>query len=254
MENHTNTVLQQLIALEPIKTWSVIVTLLGDMEQARISGKTIGRLLGHVGLKPEATRVALHRLKKDDWISTNKTGREVIYQLSDSGLAATQAAYDDVYRTTPKYRGGWKLLLVENDNEVELVEEHAIRVTKQVYLLPESILQTDFAGEFDTAMQFDVNDQDIPTWIVNRIVPGDVIDIAERLNVLAVEYAAQNPQAHKVGDVAIRLLLLHRWRKMALREGTWALIGLFPDGPMAQCHRSVTELLQTSPRIAIERT
>lgn len=235
--------LLQLSALEPIKTWSIIVTLLGDLEQPSLSGKEIGRLLGHVGIKPEATRVALHRLKKDGWIVTDKNGREVIYALSASGLDATTAAYDDVFRSTPKYRNGWKLVIVESDEQIEPIGEQAIRLLRQVFLIP-----TDTDTQVESALEFDFSFGDVPAWIVNRIVPADVVTLAEKLNELAIEQLHAKEALEQIDSSALRLLFLHRWRKMALRENTWAHIGLFPDGALAQCQSNVTQLLASLGR------
>jgi hypothetical protein len=49
----------------------------------------------------------------------------------------------------------------------------------------------------------------------------------------------------------LRLLVLHYWRRMALRSGSWALIALEPEGVLARCHASVTAYLANSPRVAL---
>ena len=49
----------ELVALDTLKTWSLIVTLFGDLEEKELSGAQIRTLLGHIGIKPEAIRVAL---------------------------------------------------------------------------------------------------------------------------------------------------------------------------------------------------
>ena len=240
---------KQLTALEPVKTWSLIVTLLGDMSEPQLSGKDMGYLLGHVGLKPEAIRVAIHRLKKDGWISTSKNGREVIYRLSTSGIAATNAVYSDVYGSDVKYDTGWKLLLVESADAIEDVGEQAIRLLKRVYLLPSSC-----SIEANLALEFDIRNRAIPDWVVERLVPEGVLETANKLDALAQNLADDllNRKANTLSTIdsaALRLMILHRWRKMALRENTWAHIGLFPEGPMAQCHRHVTQLLADLPRL-----
>ena len=108
------TLIEDLANIEKIKTWSLIVTMFGDLDECHpqsLSGKEIGAILGHIGIKPEAVRVALHRLKKDGWIHATKSGREVEYGLSQNGLQETAAVYDDVYRRTVKYSNGWKWLI-----------------------------------------------------------------------------------------------------------------------------------------------
>lgn len=245
-----NTTVQQLTDLEPIKTWSLIVTLLGDMEQSQLSGKQMGLLLGHIGLKPEAIRVAMHRLKKDGWITTSKNGREVIYRLSKSGVDATNSVYNDVYRTDVKHRNGWKLLLVESDDSLDGSDGEVIRLLKRLYVLPKG-----HATDCGSVLEIDVQDNKIPTWLVERLIPADVLRIAEQVNALAlailnsetVNLAHSGPNS--IDDAALRLLFLHRWRKMALHENTWAHVSLFPNGVMSQCHQHVTQLLAGWPRL-----
>ena len=72
------TLIEDLSALEPIKTWSLIVTLFGDLNGQPVTGKQLGAILGRVGIKTEAMRVALHRLRKEGWIVSTKIGREVL--------------------------------------------------------------------------------------------------------------------------------------------------------------------------------
>ena len=48
----------------------------------------------------------------------------------------------------------------------------------------------------------------------------------------------------------LRLLFLHNWRKLALRESTWAHIWLKKDGPISHCHSGITELLSNLPKYA----
>lgn len=244
-----HSILKQMIDLEPIKTWSLIVTLLGDMPDPQLSGKDMGALLGQVGIRPEAVRVAVHRLKKDGWITTSKNGREVIYRLSASGIAATKSAYDDVYRTDTKYDNGWNLWLVESEDVLEEHGDQAIRLLKRVYLLPRCVGVTS-----ESVFEFNIENRTIPAWMLKRLIPTDVIDLASKFNSITLSLLSDkavllSSSVQPIDVAAIRLLILHRWRKMALRENTWAHMSLFPEGAVAQCHRQVTALLTELPRL-----
>ena len=60
------------------RVWSVIISLFGDMAQRpneKISGAALTRIITPMGIKPEAIRVALHRLRKDGWIESVRAGR-----------------------------------------------------------------------------------------------------------------------------------------------------------------------------------
>ncbi len=74
------TPLDILTALPTPRVWSMMVTIFGDLAQAprdRIDGPLLTRLTDGMGIKPEAVRVALHRLRNEDWITSVKSGRTV---------------------------------------------------------------------------------------------------------------------------------------------------------------------------------
>jgi phenylacetic acid degradation operon negative regulatory protein len=242
------TLIEDLASIETIKTWSLIVTMFGDLDDGHprsMSGKEIGALLGHIGIKPEAVRVALHRLKKDGWIHARKSGREVEYGLSQNGLQETSAVYDDVYRRTVKYPNGWKLLLDGKDEVNRPIGSRVgIQLFKNIILAPQSLV-TDDRGK----MGIDFDRTDVPSWFADRIVPSNIIDIADRLNTMARIFDVEFKSENSLDNAAIRLLFLHHWRKMALRENTWAHIWLFEVGTMAQCHAQITGILQRIPKL-----
>ena len=58
----------QLTDLQNLRVWSIIVSLFGDLAQKtgdQISGTTLTQIITPMGIKPEAIRVALHRLRKE---------------------------------------------------------------------------------------------------------------------------------------------------------------------------------------------
>ena len=69
------TLIEDLANIEKIKTWSLIVTMFGDLDECHpqsLSGKEIGAILGHIGIKPEAVRVGSTQVKKGRLDSCNK--------------------------------------------------------------------------------------------------------------------------------------------------------------------------------------
>lgn len=240
--------INDLYSLDAIKTWSLIVTMFGDLDQssnASMSGKQINTILGHIGIKPEATRVALHRLKKDGWINTTKVGREVIYTLSQNGKTQTNAAYEDVYRVSVKFPDGWSLSLY-NDKEINFskIEHRGILLSKNVLLEP--ITNTQKAGN-NLLLEFDRCKT--PIWFEEQIVPRKILDSTKRFNVLAQQIPSTPKYSSQLDCNAMRLLFLHHWRKMALRDGTWAHIWLSNSGPVAECHKQIVRILNLLPKM-----
>lgn len=234
--------LEILIGLEKIKVWSLIVTLFGDLDDTSsqsLSGKQINNLLGHIGIKPEATRVALHRLKNENWIETSKSGRETIYKMSNKARRETSSVYADVYGSSIKYPQGWQLLITPDYHDVDITP--ALTVMKNIILVPITSKSADkemLPTEFIT--------QNIPEWFAEKIINPSSLEIASTLKI-----TAKTPIAKKtnLNEVAIRLLILHHWRKLALRDSVWCYISLMPESSLAKCHKSVSAFLQTTQKI-----
>ncbi|MDX8352966.1 hypothetical protein [Cognatiyoonia sp. IB215182] len=228
----------QLLSLEPVKTWSLIVTVFGDMDGDRISGKDLGALLGPLGIRPEAMRVALHRLKKDGWIQSEKSGREVIYSLSPYGRAETTTAREDVYRRDAKFADeGWIIAVLPPGATAP--EGPHVTVDRGLYVVParQNILADALILEPTGAL---------PTWIEASLVPDHMRAQAGELVELTAKFQDHLSAGHD--GTHLRLMFLHLWRKMALRPGTWAHIGLMPDGVMARCHAAMVQFFaQTQP-------
>ncbi|MEK9733692.1 MAG: hypothetical protein VW297_04615 [Paracoccaceae bacterium] len=239
----TTTLIEDLTSLETIKTWSLIVTLFGDLDgepQVVLSGKDIGAILGHIGIKPEATRVALHRLKRDGWIDTQRAGREVFYSLSNRGKAETAAVYVDVYSQTVKYTEGWQLMFTEDSAEIPYV-----RLSRNLVLLPKTKSDT-VKGVF-----LSIETEKPPVWFEHMIVSAKTLDLADRLLTLLEDFNRIDTNQSDLDSSALRLLFLHHWRKMALRESTWAHIWLNKDSPIARCHIGITTILSTLPKFGM---
>ena len=231
--------INELLGLETVKVWSLIVTLFGDLGRksaASLTGKEIREQLGHIGIKPEAIRVALHRLKKDGWIVTAKDGRETIYRLSEEGIHQTISAYKDVYRKDVKYGSGWKLQIQQEENPND--DRPQLPVFKNVAWVPASI-----DANHNRALTVEYDPTSLPDWFIERTVPGNVINNVQKYHLAIEQLADVLENCNEEDKRAIRLLALHHWRKMALRDNTWFHIWLFKDGVFAKCHRKITHIL-----------
>ena len=84
-DTELQTDIQRIAECGPIRVWSLVVTIMGDLCQSPdtcIPGKTLGDLVGRLGITNQALRVALHRLRRDGWIQTVREGRTSNYFLS----------------------------------------------------------------------------------------------------------------------------------------------------------------------------
>jgi phenylacetic acid degradation operon negative regulatory protein len=218
--------IEDLIALAFPQVWSLVVTIFGDLAGEPMMGKDLQALLGQMGVKPEAVRVAMHRLKNDGWITTTRYGREVTYHLSDHGRDETMRARKDIYRRDEKFAGGWRVIVTPDEQPAI---GPVIRLSKTVTLIPKGSQIPD--NGLALAL-----DETLPQWVQDALVPPHLFSLASGLLSLV-------SQPVPVDDAVVRLLVLHHWRKLALKDGVWAHISLVPNGVCAQCHRKVIKII-----------
>ncbi|MGR3492353.1 MAG: hypothetical protein ACU0DW_09860, partial [Shimia sp.] len=87
----------------PVKVWSVVMTILGDLapDGDLVPGPELSALAGGLGLQPQAIRTALHRLRAEDWIASERRGRHAHHRLSPKGVRETREVWSKVYGPAP---------------------------------------------------------------------------------------------------------------------------------------------------------
>ena len=89
-----------LRALGGQRVWSLMISLFGDLAQGagdRIDGPVLSAIMARQHIKPEAVRVALHRLRKDGWVTSEKSGRIRQHSLTDKGRRESAIASPRIY-------------------------------------------------------------------------------------------------------------------------------------------------------------
>jgi phenylacetic acid degradation operon negative regulatory protein len=88
----------------PLRVWSLIVTIFGDVVAPRggeVWAGTLSDLLGLMRIDAPAVRAALSRLARDGWLDRVKVGRLSYCALSEEGRRAFGPALARVYRLAP---------------------------------------------------------------------------------------------------------------------------------------------------------
>ncbi len=236
-----------LFNVEKIKVWSLIVTLFGDLGRSSsqsLTGKQINSLLSHIGIKPEATRVALHRLKKEGWIETSKSGRETVYAMSEKAKRETVQVYDDVYGENNKFPEGW-CLCISHEKEVKQDENRtSIEIARNINLVPVSEKK-----KGNDCVYGEIDKDSLPEWLSNILVPEQTQAVISLLGKASGDEGVSASHNASYDTFAVRLLVLHHWRKLALRDATWCYIWLYPDSNLSQCQRKVVGFLARSAPI-----
>lgn len=220
------------------RVWSVLVTVFGELAQdknARIEGRQINEILSLMGIKPEAIRVALHRLRKEGWITSAKEGRTSHYMLTDLGRRESAAASPLIYARDPLAETGWLVLEHPSGQGAQ-----GISVLPHVYISEKRSLDKNALSLLITP------DQSLPDWVAERLCSHET---AAQSALLAKELQTLN-EVLRTGQSlepttarALRILIVHSWRRIALRVPSLP-DALFPaQWAGAACRRHLADVL-----------
>lgn len=227
----------------PLKLWSVLVTCLGDVSRERsveVSGLTLTGLVERVGLQPQAMRVALHRLKRDGWVDSRRDGRVGFHRLSDTGLAQTWRVSERIYGAAAQV-GDWHLIGMPPE------------MPDGLSVLPDSVSAVSISRSF--ALAFGPVEDMPEAWLVTapgpRGLPEWVRDVVAEA-ACEPEFTALNATIATIDDVpddplerfALRVLVLHGWRRLALRSNPAAEAALGENRAEIRCRKTVHATLE----------
>lgn len=244
-------VVAALLNCGALKTWSVIVTILGDLAaapDARVPGPVLSALSEGMGLKPEAMRVALHRLRRDGWIQSERDGRSSLYGLTDHGRGLTLSVSARVYGATVAPPAGWQIVIAPTAEAMQRLDHpDTIALGPRVALLSDSA-----AALPDPFLSWAATPGGIPGWVRQILAPSDLAEAYKTL-ATALDLALQAPVPHQpLARAVLRELALHQWRRLVLRHGPGPEALLGEDWPGARSRRLVTQLLKRIERPAPE--
>lgn len=244
----------------PPRVWSVIVTIFGDLAQTEgttIPGPLLGQILAHIGIKPEAMRVALHRLRQDTWIETRKQGRSAHYSLTEYGHKTSRDASARIYTRTHDTDEAWSLVMLPPGTIAEQ-SRRAIALQKRGFVnLGHGVFlgTTQGSERVEGALILQGALTNIPDWIGPHVMPKGLDTAFDELSE-TVEQArpilATSDRPSPIQTAALRALLVHRWRRLVLRSPNVPDILFGPNWSGSRCRTHVMELLETLPRPGID--
>ncbi|MGH1367105.1 MAG: PaaX family transcriptional regulator C-terminal domain-containing protein [Maritimibacter sp.] len=236
------------------RVWSLIVTVFGDMARApgaTIPGPVLSALTSRMGIRPEAMRVALYRLRKDDWITSTKAGRVSQYHLTQAGRRQSERATARIYAAFPPAPADWHVFVAPPmEHSARLAVESDFGAKGYVTLAPGTFLGTGPAPERAGYFAMTGQPGHLPDWLKSQLMPEELAQAYEAfLAVLSeVELALREGKTCALDRAAIRILIVHGWRRLVLRH-TPLPDALYPStwvGPEARA--KVQDLLATLGR------
>ncbi|OED37360.1 hypothetical protein AB833_24095 [Chromatiales bacterium (ex Bugula neritina AB1)] len=260
--------LLQLHREHPVKTWSLIITFLGDSIVPRggsVSSATVQTLMEELGVGAGAVRTAFSRLAKDNWVERERRGRNSFYSLSATGYSPFFTAAERIYAKPPGpgnkkpeplsdgTGSDWLLAtcnpLADSRNTwKDLVQDYGgIKLTNNT-----GLFRQDTPGLSARLIEVEAvivghTLHNTPEWLKQLVGPQKV----------AARYLTLQKQFSNVGEeitadpltaLAARCLLIHEWRRLLLRNNDLHDQLLPANWPRDDCHRFVAGLYhQLSP-------
>ncbi|WP_253276871.1 PaaX family transcriptional regulator C-terminal domain-containing protein [Ruegeria sp. 6PALISEP08] len=249
------TCIGQLTANGTQRVWSVLVTIFGDLAQSgsdQISGALITALTSLAGIKSEATRVALHRLRKEGWIESTRVGRNSVHRLTDFGRDQSAAAAPRIYARDTNNPDTWHVLIASVSersrkelSDLMLIGDY-IPVNPSTAIAPGPVPDglEDLLGIESSAIS-------VPDWMRDLCGPEPLKAAYEQFWTtlqLVERHLPANGLDDPLQTAVLRVLIVHGWRRLILRHPSLPPTFLPADWKGAECRQKVLQLLDRLPR------
>ncbi len=225
------------------RVWSWVVTVFGELARepgTEISGTLLGCLADSIGIKPEAIRVALHRLRKDGWIISRRHGRRSVHLLSEKGRTLSSEASPRIYDAVSDPQPAW-LVLADPRHPVVTVGVDPVSIGPGMWVAAE---RPDDEAVFCARLEAG---RELPSWITEKICPHEMTVESGVLAGRLAELRSMitDPEAlSPLQTATLRVLIVHGWRRLILKAPTLP-DHVFPDGWEGESCRSLVSGLQS---------
>jgi phenylacetic acid degradation operon negative regulatory protein len=217
---------------QPSRTGKLIITLYGDAIAPRGGSLWLGTLLEvfrAAGVGDGVVRTACSRLAADGWLARCRRGRNSFYALAGRGLAETDAAAPRIYGPlSPPWDGVLTIAVLDPGPLRDPVREALfaagwgavgplLMVGTAPVAAPGALVFT-AAGDASTARE-----------LARRAWPLD--ELAERYHAFLAIFPEGEPPLTGLEALIARMLLVHEYRRVVLRDPHLPSALLPPDWP-----------------------
>jgi len=255
-----NALLTSFERRRPMRAGSLIVSIYGDAIVPRGGSLWLGSLLDIMAgfrVEPGLVRTAISRLVTDGWFERTRLGKHSYYRLSTQRAAEFAAATTRIYRASDPAWSGEMDIAIITSTDAELRGAHRDRMLQQGYgQAAANVMLRPRMSSVSGDPQLD---------------PGDVISMVTRpeseekaktlaqtcwqLDELAAAYGrflkAFGPAADAIADdrdltgaqaFQLRVLLIHDWRRIVLRDPLLPRTMLPADWPGTSARALIAEV------------
>ena len=227
---------------EPSRTGSIVITVFGDAIVPRGGSVWLGTLLEFfkaLDIDGGVVRTAVSRLAGDGWLERNRVGRNSFYRLAATGRHTFDIATRHIYDPPPQdWTGRFELLLIGSAQDRDASRE-ALRSAgfgsplPGVWVAPSGAPIPDEASR---AIRLEVSAEDdsgrrllADSWPLENIADA-YLKFMKTFEPLRSWITRRAPLAN--GDAfAARILLIHHYRRVVLRDPLLPLALLPKDWP-----------------------
>lgn len=245
-EAYANAV-SRLSALGPLRAWSLLVTVFGDLApRDALDGPTLSAIMSEIGIKPEATRVALHRLRSDGWIVSQKSGRNSLHRLSDKGQSDSDAARPRIYAAPSDDTPAQFVLIPEG--------APAPDATFFAPVAPRLYVSSAYAQVPNDALVLHTGA--LPRWFETTSETTELRDGYDALHSALDDIIRALPARNSFSPLqtaVFRVLIVHAWRRLALKHPVLPRAAHSDDWRGHTCSVLVTTLLDRFPRPPLDQ-
>ena len=181
----------------------------------------MSRIIEPIGIKPEAIRVALHRLRNDGWITSEKHGRTSSYALAPLGQAETTAATPRIYARKADIPVEWHIVALQPMNSAKRTNAEKPFLNKGYVTLGNGVFLGKGAALTGLKDVFTLSGQpgEIPGWLKAQVADPWKSSYAVMAESLAeVEQLLSGEDVSDLEAATLRTLIVHNWRRILLNH------------------------------------
>jgi phenylacetic acid degradation operon negative regulatory protein len=210
-----------------LRVWSLAITVFGDAvvpRGGRVALSALQEIMGRLRVEPGALRTAMSRLASDGWVSRERQGRNSYFSLDAHGRHAFDLATRRIYAgAAPVWSGSWTVAIAPPGLEAspDLVNIGFVRVNGSVYLRPDTSDAPVADAELSGMLVIHGTSAEHPE-ALRALWPSEDIDAAyaefTSVYLPLLDALEENAKLLPVDAIAARTLLIHDWRRIALRD------------------------------------
>ncbi|MGK9166340.1 phenylacetic acid degradation operon negative regulatory protein PaaX [Inquilinus limosus] len=227
---------------EPSRTWSIIITVYGDAIVPRGGSLWVGTLsafLHALGIGDGVVRTAMSRLAADGWLERSRIGRNSFYRLAERGRETFRTATEHIYNAHPPAPGGGFVLVLPGNGENRETARVALQAAgfgsaaPGVWVAPAgATIPPEAADALRLEASADAESRRrlaALSWPLDRTAAA-YRRFLETFGPLRAALVAGGALSDLDSFIA-RILLIHAWRRIVLRDPVLPANLLPPDWP-----------------------